>query len=305
MQSSWSIRKKLLLLLLIIFLPAFGIIVATGLSHRKDEIVKAHENALLLAQSLATQQEQITTATRTMLSTLAQLHVVQSLDARACNALFRDLHHQYPFYSVILAVTPDGKAFAASVPFEPGSIDLSDRKHVKEAIGTLNFSVGEYIKGRISNRVSLNFTYPVLNADKKLIAIVIAGFDLREYARFVSKANLSEEYSIAITDWMGVRLFRWPEGNDATAPGKAIPDEPFNRISGASEQGFFEKPGQDGVARIYAFRQLRLRADLPPYLYMIVGAPKDNILHRADMQMIRNLSILGIAAPRLRPAAHL
>jgi len=294
--SSWSIRKKLLLFLVIIFLPVFGIIVAGGLNHRKDEIAKARENALLLAQSLATQQEQITTAARTMLSTLAQLHVVQRLDARACNALFRDLHHQYPFYSVILAVTPDGKAFAASMPFEPGSIDLSDRKHVKDAIRTREFSVGEYIKGRISNTLSLNFTYPVLNVEKKLIAIVIAGFDLREYARFVSKASLREEYSVAITDWKGVRLLHWPEGDDATAPGKAIADEPFKQISSASEQGFFERPGQDGAARIYAFRQLRLRADLPPYLYMIVGAPDDKILHRADLQMIRNLSILGITA---------
>ena len=71
MLSSWSIRKKLLLFLVIIFLPVFGIIVATGLNHRKDEIAKARENALLLAQSLATQQERITTATSTMLSTLA------------------------------------------------------------------------------------------------------------------------------------------------------------------------------------------------------------------------------------------
>ncbi len=296
MLSSLSIRNKLLLLLVIIFLPAFGIIVATGLNHRKDEIEKARENALLLAQSLATQQEQITTAARTMLSTLAQLRVVQRLDARACNALFRDLHRQYPFYSVILAVRPDGKAFAASKPFQPGSIDLSDRKHVKDAIRMRDFSVGEYIRGRISNKVSLNFTYPVLNADQKLIAIVIAGFDLREYARFVSRASLHEEYSVAITDWRGVRLFRWPEGNDATAPGKAIARGPFTQISSASEQGFLEGPGQDGVVRIYAFRQLRLRADLPPYLYMIVGAPSDRILHRADMQMIRNLSILGIAA---------
>jgi PAS domain S-box-containing protein len=296
MPSSWSIRKKLLLLLVIVFLPAFGIIVATGLNHREDEIEKARENALLLAQSLATQQEQITTAARTMLSTLAQLRVVQRLDAGACNALFRDLHRQYPFYSVILAVTPDGKVFAASMPFQPGSIDLSDRKHVKDAVRTQEFSVGEYIKGRISNRISLNFSYPVLNAGKKPIAIVIAGFDLREYARFVSKAGLSEEYSVAITDWKGVRLFRWPEGNDATAPGKTIAEEPFKQMLSASEQGFFEKPGQDGVARIYAFRQLRLRTDLPPYLYMIVGAPSDRILHRADLQMIRNLSILGIAA---------
>jgi PAS domain S-box-containing protein len=285
----------LLLLLLIIFLPAAAIIITTGMHHRRDEIAKARDNALLLAQSLATQQEQIALGARTMLGTLAQLPVVRSLDAKACNKLFLELHHQYPFYSVIMATTPDGNVFAASVPFEPGS-NVSDRKHIRDAIRTLDFSAGEYIKGRLSNIISLNFGYPVLDANKKVIAIVIAGFDLRQYARFVSKVNLSQGYAVTITDWKGVRLFRWPGDNASTSPGRAVGAASFAIMSGESEQGFFETAGQDGVERIYAFRQLRLRPDLLPYLYMIVGAPREKILHQANLQMALSLSMLGVTA---------
>ncbi len=35
---------------------------------------------------------------------------------------------------------------------------------------------------------------------------------------------------------------------------------------------------------------------MPPYLYMLVGISKERILHKADAQMFRNLSILGFAA---------
>jgi hypothetical protein len=117
--TSLPIRKKLVLLLLLIFLPALGIIVASGVRQRRDGIAKAHNSASLVVESLAAQQEQIAIATKTMLGILAQLREVQALDAKACNKLFAELHHRYPFYSVILAATPDGNVFAASMPFAP------------------------------------------------------------------------------------------------------------------------------------------------------------------------------------------
>ena len=293
--TTLSIRGKLLLLLLIIFLPALGIIVSSGLSHRKEEIQKAKDNALLLAQSLAAQQEQIATATKVMLSTLAQYHEVRSVDSEACNAIFREMHNRYPFYSVILAVTPDGNAFASSMPFEHGTVNLAYRKHVKDAIETMDFSAGEYIRGRISNVISLNFTYPAVDYSNHLAAVLIAGFNIEEYARFVTRANLPQDCSITITDHKGVRLYRFP-GESKAAPGVPIGEEAFKKISGDSDEGIFEAVGQDGISRVYAFKQLRLREGSPPYLYMIVGLAKSQIFHKADAQMLWNLSILGIAA---------
>ena len=294
-MTSWSIRAKLVLLLLIIFLPAFGIIVTSGLNNRGDEIQKAKNSALLLVQSLAAQQEQIATSTKVMLSALAQFHEVRSLDSEACNLIFREMQNRYPFYSVILAVTPDGNVFAASMPFERGSLNLSERKHVKDAIKTLDFSVGEYIRERVSNKISLNFTYPVFDGNNNLIAVLIAGFDLDEYARFVSKVNLPEDCAIVITDYKGIRLYRFPEKDD-TSPGMPIPGHSFKVVSGGPDDGIFETVAQDGISRVYAFKQLRLNANSPPYLYMLAGLAKKQILHKADAQMFWNLSVLGLAA---------
>ena len=128
-----------------------------------------------------------------------------------------------------------------------------------------------------------------------LVAVVIAGFNLDEYARFVSKVNLPEDCAIAITDHKGVRLYRFPD-KDETAPGIPIPDDAFKLVSGDSEEGIFETLAQDGIDRIYAFKQLRLYENSSPYLYMLVGLGKNQIFHKADIQMLWNLSILGIAA---------
>ncbi len=57
----------------------------------------------------------------------------------------------------------------------------------------------------------------------------------------------------------------------------------------------FEWKAKDGINRIWAYKQLRLKDNSPPYLYISVGHPKDPIIHKANLHMLGNLSILGIA----------
>jgi diguanylate cyclase (GGDEF)-like protein/PAS domain S-box-containing protein len=293
--TRWPFRWKLLLLLLVAFLPAFGIIVAGGVSQRQNAIVKAQDDALLLVRSLAAQQEQIAIATKTMLSTLAQLNEVQNLNAPACNRIFHELHKQYPFYSSILAMTPEGDVFAAHSPLEPGKVNQSDRKYFRDAVSSLDFSAGEYIIGRVSKMTSLNYSFPVLDVQKKVVAVLTAGLNLNKFGDFISTAKLPKGSAVVFTDHKGVRLYRLPE-HEASPMGKPVLKGYFDSISGGAAEGLFEWTALDGVKRINAFKQLRLRENSPPYLYMVVGLPKDIILHKANLNMLRNLLVLGLAA---------
>ncbi len=287
--NSCPIRKKLILLLLIIFLPASAIIVASGLQQRGSEIVKAQNEAALLVQSLAAQQEQIATSTKVMLTTISQIPAVRHLDAKRCNSLFRQLQKGFPVYSVILAAaTPDGSMFAASKPFASASVNLADRKHFSDAIRNLDFSVGEYMKGRVTSVQSLNYAFPVLSEDKKPISIVIAGFSLDEYTRFVSKIKLPAGYSVTITDWRGVRLFRSPETGN-TASGMPISPDSLKAMSGNLDNGFIQRINVEGKDTLYAFQRLRLNENSSPYMYMLVGLPRSEILHAANLRMAKNL----------------
>ena len=187
----WPIRMKLLLLLMVVFVPACGIIVAMGFNERKGEIARAETSALLLVQSLAAQQEQVAIGIKQMLATLSQLPQLRALDAEACNEIFRELKDLNPSYSIIAAVTPDGNMFACSAPFKPGTVDLSDRKHVKDALKAQRFSAGEYIVGKVSQVPSINYSHPVLDAGKGLVAVVVAGFELDQYAAYMNMARVS------------------------------------------------------------------------------------------------------------------
>ena len=290
----WSIRKKLHALLLVLFLPAFGVIVFSGINQRQSKMEEARKKALLLVSSLTAQQEQIANSTRTMLTLLAQLPEVRHTNAAKCNQLFADIHRRFPYYTVLLAVTPDGNAFASSMPIKPGTINLADRKHVRDAIRTRDFSVGEYIVGRISNARSINYTYPAFDDRGNLAAIVIAGFNLDEFSRFLSKVQMDEGTAVTITDWRGTRLFRSPETSTVTA-GIPVPREVFRIIAGSSREGTYRRVSQDGVDRIYAFSQLRLKEDAAPYMFILTGIAEEPIARSATFLMVKNLAILGIA----------
>ena len=280
------------MILTIAFAIAFCFVVISGMNKRDEEIEVAANNATILVQSLAAQQGQVVIGIRQTLSTISHLPELKNLDADKCNKLFRELNEVNPSYTNINAVTPDGTMFAASAPFD--NVNLSDRKHFQGASETLDLSPGEYIIGRVSKVRSLNYTFPVLN-DKVPVAFVTIGFNLDAFSSFIKKVKLPEGYSFAILDHAGVRLYREPE-HPLTSPGMRISNESFAKISGETDHGVYETTPEDNIKRLYAFKQLRLRDNVAPYMYMLIGVPSDKIIQKANSEMVVNLSFLAIAA---------
>jgi C4-dicarboxylate-specific signal transduction histidine kinase len=216
--SSLPIRKKLLLLAVVIYASACAVIIGSGLIDAAKTISNAKKDTAGYVEGLAAQQEQIAVSTQYLLSSLALFPAVQELDADACNALFHETVKQHPFYAAIGATTRDGKVFAASPPFDE---NLSDRKYIRDAIETRQFSIGEFTVGRISHVPSLHFAYPVLDPDGNLVAVLIAAFRLDVYAAAISGLKLPEGSVITLTDHKGVCLFRSPS-DPGVVPGKPI-----------------------------------------------------------------------------------
>ncbi|MCE5335634.1 MAG: PAS domain S-box protein [Desulfobacteraceae bacterium] len=292
--AAWSIRIKFFLVIFTIFLPACGIMIASSLERRDREIAKARENALLLVQSLAVQQDQFVMSARLMLSALAQAPAVQRLDSEACNRHFREICERHPVFSVIALVTPDGNLLASSVPFT-GTLDMSDRKHVREVIQTRDFSAGEFILGRTLRFQSINYASPVMDSANNLIGIVVAGFRLDAFRQFVSNVRLTEGFALTITDHAGVLLFRYP-AEEVYVPGTPIPADVFAIMSSDTSMGISEMKDASGAEQLYAYKQSRLRSDSKPYLYMCVGMPSQGIIDQANFQLLRNLIFLALAA---------
>ncbi len=287
-----SIRQKLLILMLVAFFTSLGIIVKSGFEERRQAIDEASHDALVLVKNLATKQQQIEIGTRELLGSLAKSQDVQRLDAKSCTVLFGRAKIRHPIYSIIGIVTPDGNLLASSETVEPGVINVLDQEHVRDTLKTHEFSAGGYRVGRLSGFRSIHYGYPVFDAARNLIAILTAGFRLDRYTSFIEKASPPTDSVVVITDQRGIRLYRFPE-NSMASLGQPIPQYALESMSGNHDQGIFEGVGGDGTYRINAFKQVRLKESMQPYMYMLVGMIKSKVLQKTDFIMYSNLLILG------------
>ncbi len=306
MQSlkSWPLGKKSILLVFAVFLVISGLVVQSGLQQRRHEIKAAEQSLLYLVNRLAAEQVQIEDSTKNLLQELAKSPEVQKLDVEACNSLLYNVKRQHPYYSVLGLVSPKGDLIASSEPIEEPGINLSAQKQIRDAIDTHDFSAGEYVIGVVTGLRTIHYSYPVLDASKKLFAVLNVGFRLDRYKSLMEKANQRTDSVVVITDHNGVRLHRTPY-SDMASLGQPIPSKTFEWICSQRDEGVFEGTGGDGKDRINAFKRFRLGPNKPTHLFIIVGTLKDKLLKKSNFVLSMNLLILGIASILSLLMAHL
>lgn len=288
----WSIGRKMVLLLWIIFLPASVIIVVSNLTHSNRAFQADTDRALLMVQNIAARHEQVSGGTKQMLSTLAQLPAVQRLDGQICKELFGLVRKNFPFYGFIGAVNLNGDIFACS-PAVKNKINLGDRQYFIDAVRTQHLAIGGYHIGRVSNVGSLTYAQPVFDAQGKMTSVLIAGFNVDEYGQLLKGVKLPQGATFTVTDRNGLSLYCFPESKTA-ASGRPIQEYAFREISSGRELGTFTGTDENGVSRIYAFLQLRLNEDSTPYLYLILGTTRNQFFGSDNFEMLGYLGVLTI-----------
>jgi PAS domain S-box-containing protein len=229
--------------------------------------------------------------TKSLLISLSRFPAVRDLDVDACNTLFRETVERNPFYAFIGLANPDGEVLA-SFPQLGHRARVDDRKYFRDAKTSLDFSAGEFAVGKASTVPTLHFGYPVQDIAGNLAFVLIAGFKVEKYATFMGAIKLPEGSVIELVDHNGKRLFRSPSHPDKSL-GTALEEDLFRTVSGKTGQGSFDSRCEDGTLRIYTFKQLRLRAGAPPYLYITAGVPKGPIMSQAALEIMGDLLVLG------------
>ena len=286
-----SIRKNLVLLVMIAILPALAILLYTGVEQRKNSIKSAKHDVLLLTHAMAEVQIDIARATRQILSTLSLLPEIQALDVRTSGNILRAVLEQNPDYQNITLTAIDGEVLASGLPFS-GS-NLKDRKHFREALGNKTFAAGEYIVTRVGGRSpAFAFAYPVLDTMGRPKAVLTASINLARFSRFYENALFSGKSFVAITDYRGIRLLYYPPKEKTNPIGQPIQAEVWKAVDKAKDAGVFIRKGSDGSRQILAFEPVWLAPGEDPYLYVWTGLSEAQVLSTANIILLRNLSLL-------------
>lgn len=289
---TWSIRSQLLLLVMAAAVPALCLVWWNGQELERLTTDKAAQSALRLAQSMATDMEQMDEHARVLLTTLSQVPSVRRMDAKATQALLSELNRENPAYASMGLIDRSGRMLAMSIPWT-APVDVSGRKYFKDAMRTGSFSVGEYAVGLVSARPVLHFAQPVRDESGVLVGVVMASADLAVLARRYGSSELPEGSVIGISDSRGIRLFRYPDPEKWA--GKQEIKSLWDKLVELGGEGVTEGIGADGVHRLYAVKRLQRSQD-SGHVLVRVGVPESTALAEARAIKLRNTGLMGLAA---------
>ncbi len=287
-----SLRFNLVLVVLLGVLPVLAIILVSGVERRQDELTHARGILMRLAEYYAFTQESEIRRIQEVLTKLSAAPPVRNLDLEGCNALFRDYLNANPNYVNFALIAPDGEALASALEFRRQN--LAERKEIKGALATGDFSVGEYSIGKVSKEPILPVALPVKNEQGAISAIVLASLRLQDYSRIFEQADLPPGSFVGLADHDGVRLYHHP-ARETNPVGSRIAPGAWESLQAIDRAGMFTTHGSDGVLRVYAVRRLSSGPGQPPYLNIFMGIPKDVVVAKADAVTLRYLAWLAFS----------
>ncbi|NLJ28977.1 MAG: response regulator [Deltaproteobacteria bacterium] len=285
-----SLRIRLIFLVLFAVLPALGLMLDLGMEQRSPSISLAQERALELARSISDVQRRLIADTRQILFTLSQLPEVRQHNPVACSAVCANLLKESEGYTGFAVAKPDGDVFASAPPLAQ-PVNLADRPWFQRLVQSRGFVVGEYQKGRISDKATIVLTHPVLDDTGRLKAIVGAGLDLNWLSRFIAESSLPADTKFTIVDRNGTILVRYPDQKEFV--GRSMPETSLVKAVLAEGEGVMEAPGLDGIPCFYGFTSLAFGSGS---VHVVVGFPEQLAFAEGQQELIFNLALLGTVA---------
>ncbi len=289
--SDWSVRTRLMLSMLVAFLPALAIILVTGYELREKEVRGAEDYALRQVQAMAEQHRAVVDNARLLLMTLSKTDEVRTLSIGPCLTLLEQVQQRNPTFISLSLADARGTVLVAA-PTLTGT-DISGELHFREALRTMTFVTGNYEFREDVRHVVIHFAQPVADYANEPAGVLVAAFDLNYFGQLFSATRLPDNSIFTLTDAKGIRLTRFPETDRYTW----VPDLPrmIERMSQQNEEGTFQETGVDGARRLYAFKRVHFEGAPFPYLMMRLGIPVGQALREANVLTLRNLAFLAVA----------
>src|SRR5216117_372749 len=173
-----SFRTQLILLVLLVVLPAFGLVLYGNFEQRRTELARVREGAVSRAQLAAANQENFIKNTRQLLATLTQFpFLVLATNRPFCEVHFSNLRQLAPDYLNFGLIDADGMLFCSASATE-GSVSLGNRACFQRVTQTRQFSIGDFQAARSTGPPALNFGYPVLDEHGELKRVLFASLKL-------------------------------------------------------------------------------------------------------------------------------
>lgn len=289
--DSLGLRKQLMLLIFIIFMPILALLLFTGYEQHQHALAEIEKTSNQLIRVFVEEQLNIVNQTRHFLGVIAHVPAVRNLDLAECNPFLKSIHQENPQYSTIVAASSEGVIDCSAIPLKQ-SIDVKDRSWFQRITESREFVIDHFIISRSAQKASLPFAFPILNSEKKLMAVVGAAYDLENYQRIFKKIPLPRNSVILVMDKNEVVIHQSVSKEQCfgkhlfQCKGFGIPEY---------KKGSFNFKDSDGMERIYWFERLSVGQESNEII-ILVGVSKQEIYSSAKHVLITNVSLMMVLA---------
>lgn len=295
-----SLRFRLILIVLLATLPAMALVLYTGMEQRQGAAQYAMEETKRLIKLGALHQAREIDEIHRLLLLMSSLIPSGPEGMESCSAGLSELSRRNPQYLNLGVIGSDGRVACSAHPSGAG-MDLSDRDYFQRAIKGGGFSIGSYRTERVSGKTSINFGYPIKDAEGHVRGVAFAALDLAWLNALVNHAKLPQGASLTVVDREGTILARYP--SPEAWVGRVVPNTDILRaLLKAEDEGVAEGVGIDGTRRLFAYTPL----DDPPHsTFLYTGIPTATVYEGANRALLRNLAALALVSMLALAAAHL
>ena len=288
-----SLRTRLLILVIAAMLVPAILVGLRFVQNRTSEINAALTNLAATADDIANDLGEKIQGTAQLHYGLARARDLDTRDKAACSAFLSDVRKEYPQFTGILTIDPDGSLFCDSLRTNR-TLDLNDRSYFKEVKNLQGVVAVEPVFGRLTGLSVLQIAYPVRSEAGALKFVLLASFNLNKFAEFHDKRLLAEK-DILLVDAKGTVLVA-PKGSGWSEPvgGSIAGSELFRFASSPDGEPFREITNRAGhtqfwgVARSPSIRKVGLT--------IMVGRSKDGLVATANRRLYEDLAILAVAS---------
>ncbi|MCP3403015.1 ATP-binding protein [Bradyrhizobium sp. CCGB20] len=287
-----NLRTRLLILVIAAMLVPAILVGLRFVQNRSSEINAALADLAASANNIANDLDEKIQGTAQLHYGLARARDLDTRDKAACSAFLSDVREEYPQFTGILTIDPDGSLFCDSLRTNR-TLDLRDRAYFKQALVSRGV-VLEPVFGRLTGISVLQIAYPVRSEAGALKSILLASFNLRKFAEDHHKRLLAEK-EVVLIDRKGTVLVA-PSGAGWTEPvGASIAGSELFRFAAAPDQQTFQElTDREGRTQVWAVARSPSTRDAG--LYIMVGRSKDGLVATANRRLYEDLAILAVAS---------
>jgi C4-dicarboxylate-specific signal transduction histidine kinase len=221
---------------------------------------------------------------------LARARDLDTADRAACSAFLTAVREEYPQYTGILTINPDGRLFCDSLG-TGRELDLRDRHYFKQASAAPGGIALEPAFGRLTGISVLQIAHPVRDLSGQLRFILLASLNLEKFVQERARRDVE----ILLTDRRGTVMAWWSSESKVRPAGTDISGTPLfafarDRVNGGAGQ----VTRLDGDKQVWAVAASGAASHAG--LVVMVGRSRDGLVAPANRRLAEEMGILILLA---------